>query len=89
MKVYQVSKKTFFTSNGIDYGAPVDMENDVKIYTTFEKAEKAFNEFVEYASNTFMTEPKVLNHFGLVYWSTEIKGYDRRVIVEFVMKEIY
>lgn len=89
MKVYQVSKKTFFTSNGIDYGAPVDMENDVKIYTSFEKAEKAFNEFVEYTSNAFMAEPKVINHFGLVYWSTEIKGYDRRVIVEFVMKEIY
>ena len=29
-----------------------------------------------------------INHFGLVYWSTEIKGYDRRVVVEFVMKEI-
>ncbi len=89
MEVYQVSKKTFFVSNGIDYPAAVDMENDVKIYTSFEKAEKAFNEFVEYASIAFMAEPKVLNHLGLVYWSTEIKGYDRRVIVEFVMKEIY
>jgi hypothetical protein len=65
------------------------MENDVKIYTTFEKAEKAFNEFVDYASTAFMAEPKVLNHLGLVYWSTEIKGYDRRMLVEFVTKEIY
>lgn len=87
MKVYQVSKKTFFVSNGIDYAAAVDMENDVLIYTTFEKAEKAFNEFVDYASNVFMAEPKVLNHFGLVYWSTEIKGYDRRMIVEFLEKD--
>ena len=89
MKVYQVSKKTFFVSNGIDYAAAVDMENDVKIYTNFKKAEKAFNEFVDYASTAFMAEPKVVNHLGLVYWSTEIKGCDRRMIVEFVTKEIY
>ena len=89
MKVYQVSKKTFFVSNGIEYETDVDMENDVKIYTTFEKAEKVFNEFVDYASTAFMAEPKVLNHLGLVYWSTEIKGYDRRMLVEFVTKEIY
>lgn len=88
MKVYQVSKKTFFVSNGIDYAAAVDMENDVNIYRSFEKAEKAFNEFVEYASNAFKAEPKVVNRIGLAYWSTEIKGYDRRMVVEFIMKEI-
>ena len=88
MKVYQVSKKMFFVSNGVDYAAAVDMENDVKIYTSFEKAEKAFNEFVDYASTAFMAEPKVVNHIGLVYWSTEIKGYDRRMVVEFVEKEV-
>ena len=89
MKVYQVSKKTFFVSNGIVYAATVDMENDVKIYTSFKKAEKAFNEFVEYASTAFKAEPKVVNRIGLVYWSTEIKGYDRRMVVEFVEKEIH
>ena len=87
MKVYQVSKKTFFTSNGNDYPAAVDMENDVKIYTSFKKAEKTFNEFVDYVSNAFMAEPKVVNHFGLVYWSTEIKGYDGRMVVEFLEKD--
>lgn len=89
MKVYQVSKKTFFVSNGIDYAAAVDMENDVKIYTSFKKAEKVFNEFVDYASTAFKAEPKVVNRIGLVYWSTEIKGYDRRMVVEFVEKEIH
>lgn len=89
MKVYQVSRKTFFVSNGIEYETDVDMENDIKIYITFEKAKKVFNEFVDYASTAFMAEPKVLNHLGLVYWSTEIKGCDRRMIVEFVTKEIY
>ena len=44
MKVYQVSKKTFFVSNGIDYAAAADMENDVNIYTSFQKAEKAFSQ---------------------------------------------
>ena len=87
MKVYQVSKKMFFVSNGVDYAAAVDMENDVKIYTSFKKAEKTFNEFVDYVSNAFMAEPKVVNHFGLVYWSTEIKGYDGRMVVEFLEKD--
>ena len=86
MKVYQVSKKMFFVSNGIDYAAAVDMENDVKIYTSFENAEKAFNEFVDYASTAFKAEPKVVNHFGNFYWSTEIKSYDRRMVIELSTK---
>lgn len=87
MKVYQVSKKMFFVSNGIDYAAAVDMNDDVKIYTSSEKAIKAFNEFVDYASIAFKAKPKVVNYIGMVYWSTEIKGYDRRMIVEFLEKD--
>ena len=87
MKVYQVSKKMFFVSNGVDHPAVVDMESDVKIYTSFEKAEKAFNALVDYASVAYLAVPKVVNHIGLVYWSTEIKGYDRRMVIEFSEKD--
>ena len=89
MKVYQVSKKMFFVSNGVDYAAAVDMNDDVKIFTSRKKAEKEFKELVNSYAAVYRAEPKVVNHLGLVYWSTEIKGCDRRMIVEFVTKEIY
>ena len=87
MKVYQVSKKMFFVSNGIDYAAAVDMENDVKIFTSRKKAEKEFNELVNSYAAAYRTEPKVINHIGSIYWTTEIKNYDTRMIIEFSTKD--
>ena len=89
MKVYQVSKKMFFVSYGVDYAAAVDMNDDVKIFTSRKKAEKEFKELVNSYAAVYRAEPKVVNHLGLVYWSTEIKGYDRRMIVEFLEKDAH
>lgn len=88
MKVYQVSKKMFFLSNGTDYAAAVDMVDDVKIFTSFKKAEKEFNELVGSYAAVYRREPKVVNHIGNVYWSTDIKNYDRRMVIEFSAKEV-
>ena len=55
MKVYQVSKRMFFVSNGVDYAAAVDMENDVKIFTSRKKAEKEFNELVNSYAAVYRT----------------------------------
>ena len=87
MKVYQVSKRMFFVSNGVDYAAAVDMENDVKIFTSRKKAEKEFNELVNSYAAVYRTEPKVINHIGSIYWTTEIKNYDTRMIIEFLVKD--
>ena len=87
MKVYQVSKKMFFVSNGVDYAAAVDMNEDVKIFTSRKKAEKKFNELVNSYAAVYRTEPKVVNHIGSIYWTTEIKNYDTRIVIEFSTKE--
>ena len=88
MRVYQVSKKMFFVSNGIDYAADVDMIDDVKIFTSRKKAEKEFNELVNSYAALYKTDPKVIYHIGCVYWATEIKKYDNtRMIIEFSAKD--
>ena len=87
MKVYQVSKKTFFVSGGVDYAAAVDVENDVKIFTSRKKAEKEFKELVNSYAAAYKAEPKVVNHIGLLYWTTEIKNYGTRMVIEFLVKD--
>ena len=87
MKVYQVSKKMFFVSNGVDYAAAVDMNDDVKIFTSRKKAEKEFKELVNSYAAVYRAELKVVNHIGSLYWTTEIKNYDRRMIIEFSTKD--
>ena len=86
MKVYQVSKKTFFVSNGVDYAAAVDMENDVKIFTSRKKAEKVFNELVNSYAAVYKAEPKVMYHISSLYWTTEIKNCGTRMVIEFLVK---
>ena len=87
MKVYQVSKKMFFVSNGIDYAAAVDMNDDVKIFTSRKKAEKEFKELVNSYASEYKTEPKVIYYIGCVYWATEIRNYNTRMIIEFSTKD--
>ena len=87
MRVYQVSKKMCFVSNGIDYAAGVNMIEDVKIFTSRKKAEKEFKELVNSYAAAYKTEPEVIYHIGCVYWVTEIKQYNKRMIIEFAAKD--
>ena len=87
MKIYQVSRKMFYVSNGVDYAAPVDINDDVRIFTSRKKAEKDFKELVNSYAAEYKTEPKVIYHIGCVYWATEIKQYNTRMVIEFSEKE--
>lgn len=88
MKVYQVSKKMFYVSNGVDYAAPVDIRDDVKLFTSRKKAEKEFKELVNSYVEVYKAEPKVIYHIGCTYWATEIKKYNNtRMIIEFSEKD--
>ena len=87
MKVYQVSKKMFFVSNGVDYAAAVDMNDDVKIFTSRKKAEKEFKELVNSYAAVYKAEPKVVNLIGTICWTTVIKNYDTRIVIELLTKD--
>lgn len=87
MVVYQVSKRMFFVNNGVDYAAAVDMDEDVKLFTSYRKAEKEFDNLVNSYAVMYHTEPKLVTRIGCVYQSKEIKGYDRRMIIEITRKE--
>jgi len=86
MIVYQVSKKMFFLSNGIDYAAAVDMNCDVKLFTSQKKAEKEFDELVNSYVAVYKSEPKDIE-FSAIHRAVEIKSGDIRMIIEFLKKE--
>ncbi len=87
MKVYQVSEKRFFTSDGIEHAAAADMENDVKIFTSVRKAQREFDELVSTHAAMLDATPRKKDRIGWKYQSTEVKNYGIRIIIELACKE--
>ena len=87
MTIYQVSIKSFFTgSNGCDYAMVVDMDKEVKLFTSERKAKKKFNNLVDQYCEIYKTGAEYIEdhqyHFAKVlYHGTS------RTIIEFIKKE--
>ena len=87
MKVYQVSEKRFFVSDGIEHAAAVDMENDVKIFTSIKKAQMEFDKLVSTHAAMLDATPRKIDRIGWKYQSTEVRNYGMRIMVELACKE--
>ena len=87
MTIYQVSIKSFFTgSNGYDYAMAVDMDKEVKLFTSERKAKKKFNDLVDQYCEMYKTGAEYIEdhqyHFAKVlYHGTS------RTIIEYIKKE--
>lgn len=89
MKVYQVATRTFFKENNIDYAMAVDMDNDIKLFSSYWDAHKELESIMKnlrenFANHEICTSSDDEN-FSIVFYN---KSESVRYIVTLNEKEV-
>lgn len=87
MTIYQISVRSFFTSNGCDYATPVDPVNDIVLCTDHIKAQKAFTEFENKYTSIYNLPAQEIKSPTMDYVKV-IYHDDARTYIEMVKKNI-
>ena len=88
MTIYQISIKSFFTgSNGCDYAMAVDMNDEIKLFTSERKAKKLFNNLVEQYCELYKTGAEYIENHQY-YFAKVIYHGTSRTIIEFIKKKL-